>query len=136
MSLRKELIAAGQPIGESIAVGGSTDLGVTVTTAMTTQANGYSITKTNTIVATSGATGNAMTLPQGLEQGDLLLVANLTANALTIFPPLGWQIHGAAVNASYSLAAQKTAYFSVCTNPDGVFPQGGFSNNVFTAQQG
>ena len=133
---RKELIAAGESSAGAVASGGSTDLGVTTTVGMTTQANGYAITKANTVISGSGATGNAVTLPVAIEQGDVMMIANMTANAVLVFPPVGWQIHGAAVNASYSLAAQKTAYLTVVTNPDGVFPQGGFANNVISAQQG
>lgn len=144
MSLRKELIQAGQAIGEAIAVGGSTELGVTVTTSTnTSQATGYAITKSNTIVTTSGATPaagqNALTLPTTLEQGDWMQVANFTANVIYIWPGAGWGIHGLGQNASYSLAAGKTANFTVVTNPDAPFPQGAggaFTFNQLLAIQG
>ena len=136
MSFRKDMIAAGTDYSSAVAVGGSSDLGVTLTTAMTTQATAYAITKANTVVTVSGATGNAAIIPNTIDQGDWFQVSNFTANALSIFPPVGWAIHGAAVNTAYVVAASKTASFTVVTNPSGIFPQGGLTYNQLQAQQG
>ena len=136
MSFRKELISAGSDYSSAVAVGGSVNLGVTLTTAMTNQATAYPITTTNTVVTVSGASGNAMMISASLDQGDWFQVSNFTTNAINIFPPVGWAVHGAALNASYGVAANKTASFTVVTNPSGVFPQGGLTYNQLQAQQG
>lgn len=135
MPLRRELVAAGEMLTESLAVGGSFDLGVTLTTGMTNQATAYVATKANTVVTTSGASGNALMLMPA-DQGDWIQVANFTANAVTVFPPVGWAIHGLSVNASYSLAANKTATFTQVTDPMRPLPQGGLASHQFLAMQG
>ena len=142
MPLRKELISAGTAYAVAVADAGSADLGVAVTTAMTSQTNGYQITKANTAVTSSGATPasgqNALVLPANVDQGDWVQVSNFTANAIYVWPPVGWGIHGLGQNVTYSLAAGKTAAFTVVTNPEGVLPQGGgaFTFHQYQAMQG
>lgn len=135
MSTRKELINGGLYMQEAVATGGSTDLGVTVTTGMTTQANAYAIKSSNTVVTTSGASGNALVLPV-TDQGDWLQVANFTANTINIFPPTGWGIHTQGQNASYPLVANKTATFTTVTDPNKALPQGGLTFHQVLAMQG
>lgn len=59
-----------------------------------------------TVAASTGCLLNANPAP-----GDEILVANLGANALLVYPPVGGTIQGGSVNAGFSVAASKTAKF-------------------------
>jgi hypothetical protein len=64
----------------------------------------------NTVTTTAASTGVIM--PINGQPGDETFVANLGANALTIYPPTGESINALAANAGYSLAAAKSAYLA------------------------
>jgi hypothetical protein len=87
-----------------------------LTSAGTNQATGFLITNEysefGTVAASSAAVlpTNAQ-VPLGLSPGDVLVVVNLGANALLVFPPVGGFINALAVNVSLSVAAGKVAEF-------------------------
>lgn len=80
----------------------------TLTTAMTTAANGYVVGKDFTVVTTSGATGNAMVGSAKAESQDWHVIANQTANALAFFPATAaGKINGGTAGASFAIPANK-----------------------------
>jgi hypothetical protein len=143
MALRKELVQQGESFSGALAAAGTCDIGVTVNkSVMVSQATAYVIKACNTVVTTSDTTPtsgqNALVLPAAVDQGDWLQVANFTANVIYVWPPVGWGIHGLGQNTTYSLAAGKTANFSVVTDPNKPFNQGNgaFTFNQYLAIQG
>lgn len=137
MSTRKELINGGLYMQEAVATGGAVDLGVTVNkSVMVSQATAYKITASNTGVTTSDATPasgqNALVLP-ATDQGDWMQVSNFSANAIYIWPAVGWGIHGTGQNVTYLPAAGKTATFTTVTDANKPLPQG--AGAVFTFHQ-
>jgi hypothetical protein len=86
-----------------------------LTSAGTTQANALPLVHEYVEVATVAA-GSGVRLPTsveigGLTPGDPVVVANLGANALLVYPPVGGKIGTAAVNAALSVPAGKVATF-------------------------
>jgi hypothetical protein len=59
-----------------------------------------------TVAASTGAILGANPSP-----GDEIVVANLGANALLVYPPLGGNIQGGSTNAGFSVANGKSAKF-------------------------
>ncbi len=85
-----------------------------MTANATTQATATLLTFEYNEFGTVGASGAAV-LPNenqmGLTPGDELVVTNLGANTLSVFPPVGGYINALAVNTALSVAAGKTAHF-------------------------
>lgn len=115
MSTRKEMIQGGMYIMEAVAANGTFETGVDLT-GKAGQGARYATASNTIIVTTVASTGDSITLPAG-DQGDWIQLVNYSANAVKVYPPVGWKIHNAAVNASYNLPANKTAIFTQITDP-------------------
>lgn len=94
---------------------GSSQPKVGMTASNTTQATATVLAFEYNEFGTVGASGAAV-LPTsqqmgGVTPGDDIVVVNLGANALVVFPPVGGKIGTAAVNASVSVPAGKSARF-------------------------
>jgi hypothetical protein len=116
MPTRKEMIQGGLYIQEAIATQGAFETGVNLT--------GFAgqgtrpLAASNTVITTTvSGTGDSITLPAG-DQGDWVQIVNYSANAVKVYPPVGWKIHNGSVNASYNIAANKTAIFTQITDPN------------------
>lgn len=130
MPLRKELVAAGNMLTDAIAVGGSTNIGITATGATNITAVQLAAA-TNLITTTAAGTGVML---QVCDQGDFITVVNYGANVLKVYPPIGWKVHGAAVDVGFSVGANKSAMFTLLTDPNRPLPQGGLAAHEFFAQ--
>lgn len=77
-----------------------------LTSAGTTQADAYAITKDfswfGTVASSSGAV-----LPDTAEVGDVFMGVNAGANALSLYPPVGGNANGNTTNAAVSVASKK-----------------------------
>jgi hypothetical protein len=74
----------------------------------------------NVITTTAAATGVvlpaiAAVASAGVSVGDSYRVANLGANALAVYPPLGYTINSLAANTALSIPAGKVAEFNLIT---------------------
>lgn len=84
----------------------------------TTQATALQLTAVTNVLQTVGA-GSGVVLPStssGIapsqpQSGQPYLVVNGGANALNVYPPVGFQIDGLGANAPYSLASGKSQIF-------------------------
>jgi hypothetical protein len=85
------------------------DVANTLTATGTTQANALALSCANNIVTTAAAS-TGVRLPT-TSPGDSVLVANLGANALLVYPVVGGSIQGAAVNVGFSVPTLKSARF-------------------------
>ena len=82
----------------------------TITAGTTqTQAGGTPITKAASAVTTGNA-NDAVTLPKGLP-GEQVIIANLSAVALGVFPAVGDTIFPSAVNSVLAQTASKNAIY-------------------------
>jgi hypothetical protein len=130
MGSRKEMIASGTYVTEAVAVNGSFEYAVAATG--TTQATAYKMSANNMVVTTvTAGTNDGVILPVG-DQGDWLQIFNYSAAALKVYPPVGWGIHGGAVNTPITISANKAASFTQMTDPNrGALPAG-FSRHEFS----
>jgi len=85
------------------AIDGLTATGSTQGTALNLSAD------VNVVTTTAASTG--VLLPSNPSPGDEIVVANLGANALNVYPNTGGAIQALAANTAFSLAAGKTAKF-------------------------
>ena len=126
MSTRKELIQGGLYYTEAMAANGAFETNVNLT-GYAGQGARY-VTASNTVITTTVATtGDSITLTAG-DQGDWIQIVNYSANAVKVYPPVGWKVHNAAVNASYNLPANKTVMMTQMTDP---FTIGAGTNEYF-----
>lgn len=79
----------------------------TLTATGTTQTDALLLPATVNVFTTT-ASGTGARLPP-FEVSAGFIVANLGANALLLYPPVGGTINGGAANAAVSIAAGKTA---------------------------
>jgi hypothetical protein len=88
-----------------------------LTSAGTNQATGaliqHEYAEFGTVAASSAAVLPTSQQIGGLTAGDAILVANMGANALLVFPPVGGKINLLSANASLSVASGKTVKFIV-----------------------
>lgn len=107
MALLANLMAFGfSPFAAQATVG---DVGNNLTAAGSTQVTALDLTAATNIVTTTAASTGVQLQPTN--QGDSVLVANLGANALLVYPASGGIINALAANAGFSVAAGKTAIF-------------------------
>lgn len=94
----------------------SVETGITAS-ATQTQAGGYALTKAVSVVATSAASGNAVTLP-ALTAGQSVLVFNNGANPIKVFPNgASDTIDGGSAAASVTLTnANRCEFVCVAAN--------------------
>lgn len=86
---------------------------LTASAAGANQGTATAITKDITAFTTVAASTGAI-LPKATVPGESYLVANLGANALALYPPVGHSINSGAANASVSVAAAKAARAVYC----------------------
>lgn len=91
----------------------------TLTASVTqTQAGGTKITSASAVVTTANA-NDAVTLPKGFA-GLQIFIANLSANALGVFPAAGDIIFPSAADAVLAQSASKNAIYKVAKVASGV----------------
>ena len=79
-----------------------------ISAAGTTQAGATALTGDVNVVTTTGS-GAGVVVMATLDVGDSIVVANLGANGLAVYPPSGGAINGGSANAAVSVAAGKVA---------------------------
>jgi len=109
-----KMVNAGLSAGTAAMIGG--DIQDNVTATGTTQATAAPIYGDNVIVTTTPASSGVIFSGASLSAGDILQVYNLGANALLVYPVVGSTINALAVNAGFSVAAGKAAFFTVRAN--------------------
>ncbi len=106
-----DMMGTGVPAPAARAMRGSMQLAQTAlgSTQGTAFAIGVNITEFSTVAASTGAI-----LPNGPRQyrGDTYLVANQGANALSVYPPVGFAIGLTATKGAASGPSGQTAIFS------------------------
>jgi hypothetical protein len=88
------------------------------TTNLTVEATGNSqatakllSASTNVVTASTATTGIGLRLPAQWTPGDRMYVANVTGNALSVYPPAGKKVNGGTDNAAVTLKANAMAVF-------------------------
>lgn len=110
MAFKSNLTGLGMSPGVSLNVCEG-DLDNTVTaTGSTSQANSYPISKSFTVVTTTGA-NTGVRLPSFLNVGDECVIANNGASTLFVYPPVGGIINGGSSNAKVDIATLKCGRF-------------------------
>lgn len=66
---------------------------------------------TNVVTASTETTGIALRLPAQWTPGDRMYVANVTGEALSVFPPAGKKVNGGSDDAAVTLKANAMAVF-------------------------
>lgn len=112
MSFKTDLMGTGTPAAQATAIIGSVTSGLTALGSTQGTALGLtsSFNQFSSVPASTGAI-----LPSFMQPGDTLCVSNNGANALLVYPPTGAQIGAGATNAGFSVAAGKTACFTMVT---------------------
>ena len=129
MATKREMVMCGTYDAEAIGVSGMFDYNVAALGG--TQAAAYQMKFSNTVVKTATvSTAEGLVLPQG-SPGDWLQVFNYSGVAIKVYPPLGWALHGGAVNAAVSVPAGKSAQFTQMTDPTKGYLPAGFSQHEY-----
>lgn len=104
----KNLIGTGNSALSSQAISGFTATGLTATGSAQTDALQLSsdINEFTTVASSTGAK-----LPANSSPGDECVVANYGAQTLSVYGQTGESITNGSVNAAFSVAANKSAYF-------------------------
>jgi hypothetical protein len=103
----KMIASTGRMAFKSIAIG--------ISAAGSTQGTATALTKTFNVISTVGA-GQGVKLPSP-EAGEILLVANQGANALSVYPDTGHSINNLASNAALSVATDtRRLFFATASN--------------------
>lgn len=107
------MMGTGTPAAQALAIGGIvTD---SLTAAGSTQGTALGLpSNVNRFTTVAASTGTI--LPSTAQASDEFFVSNSGANALLVYPPTGAAIGAGAVNAGFSVATNKSAYF-VCISP-------------------
>jgi hypothetical protein len=108
MAIRQRLTGTSVPPITAANIAGNVADGLTATGA--TQLTALLITEELNVFTTVAA-GSGAILRGDLGPGDEQDAANYGANALLVYPPLGGTMQNGAVNAGFSVAANKTAKF-------------------------
>lgn len=90
------------------------DVADNLTATGTTQATALKLSAAENVVTTAAAS-TGVQLP-AMGPGDSVLVANLGANALLVYPQTGGAIQTGAANAGFSVPTLKTAIFTARAN--------------------
>jgi hypothetical protein len=108
MATTEALMALG--MGAELAKRVGYEPGALTTTATATQGSGALIGPGNKIVAlTSHSNTGSVTLPTAMEQGDQIVIENISANTANLYPPTGGIINGNSANAAYTIEAAGSA---------------------------
>ncbi|WP_406807457.1 tail fiber/spike domain-containing protein [Citrobacter freundii] len=83
-------------------------------------ATGYGVTAGCVVVNTTGlGTGTRLPSTTDVGTGYSVQIANISANAISIYPSVGQQILGLGINNPYSMAALSSAIFTVSDSSSG-----------------
>jgi hypothetical protein len=115
MTTIQKLMGSGVPATQAQ----STVAGVPLTAqtaAGTTQGNAYAVTSDFVVFSTVAASSGARLPAQNGASltalaGDVYVIVNYGANALSVYPPVGGNISNAGVNTAVSIPANKTGDF-------------------------
>lgn len=81
-----------------------------LTATGSTQVTAFQMSADTSVFTTVAAGTGALLTPAAIvTPGDEMQVANLGANALLVYPPLGGNINGGATNVGFSIPVGKTA---------------------------
>lgn len=106
----RNIMGCGIGAGAAAAINGvATD---SLTATGSTQGTALALSSDIAIFSTVAASTGAI-LPGNGSPSDSVLVHNLGANALTVYPATGQTINGGAANASFSIPASKAALFTL-----------------------
>lgn len=108
MAIQREIQSAGLSALACQAITGSQSL--TVTAAGATQATATALSSATNIVTTCALGANGVILPVN-QPGDSIIVSNVTAATLYVYPPVGGALAGATINQPYALAPNTTEDF-------------------------
>lgn len=103
----QQIMATGNSAASAQAIVGNAADNLTATGS--TQGTALAISAINSVVTTAAAS-TGVRLPLRVDVGSNYFVANLGANALTIYPGTGESINALAANAGLSLAAGSKAF--------------------------
>jgi hypothetical protein len=104
MPVPSRILGAGTSGGQTQAIAGTSQSGLTATGSSTTDA--LQLSADYSVVATTAASTGVKLFPA--EAGSLLMVANDGASTLAVYPPTGATIDGAA---SVTIATTKRRFF-------------------------
>lgn len=104
MPTLKNLLGVGVAPGQAEFIMGRSTSGLTATG--TTQTDAL-LLPTTVCEFTTVASGTGTRIPANLDPADKIYVHNAGANALSVYPPTGELIQSGAVNAAFSVAANK-----------------------------
>lgn len=104
----KNMMGAGIGAGTALLLNGTVVDGLAATGS--TQANALVLTNDVNVIGTV-ASGAGVRLLANPQPGDEILISNMGANTLLVYPAVGATIEGSAVNAPFSLPANATAEF-------------------------
>lgn len=106
MSLAKDLMQVGIPDQAAIRIGYQTG---TLTSAGTTEADAAACSATATLVQVTGAASSGIKVSSSAELGRPYVYANISANAILIYPPTGGNFNGDTTSTgTVPLAARGT----------------------------
>lgn len=108
-----KIVGSGTSSGSGAAISG--DVQDTVTAAGSTQATATPVYGDNVIVTTAAASTGVI-LQGTFSGGDEVVVANLGASSLSVYPPVGGKINSLAANAAFAVGAGKVALFIARTD--------------------
>lgn len=110
--IQKNLMGSGLSAGTAKSIAGRLVTGLT-STGSTSQANSLAVYSEINVVTTTGA-NTGVRLPS-LSAGDTMMIVNLGASTLFVYPPVGGALNGGSANAKIDVATLKAASL-VCIN--------------------
>ena len=111
----RNIMSTGQSAQAALSISGL--IADNLTAIGANQAGALLVTGDNNVFTTVAAGTGAIlpataTVSQGVQPGDEVQIANLGANPLSVYPPIGGTIQGGAANAAYAVPVGKTAVFT------------------------
>lgn len=109
MALQRLMMGTGVPPAQATAIAGGVSLAQTATG--NSQATAFALTSAITeFTTTAASTGAILPATGGIAVvGDCMVVANLGASTLSLYPAVGFAINGGTTNAAFSVPTLKTA---------------------------
>lgn len=108
MTTQTKIMASGMPAMTAVQIAGDNTSGITALGA--TQGTAQAVFSDINVV-TVAALSTGVILPSNRTVNDSMMVANLGANALSVYPPVGGNINAGAVNVAFSVPVAKVATF-------------------------
>lgn len=113
MALTQSLMAFGaSPLFAGAIVG---DVADSLTAAGSSQGTALKLNAVVNVVTTAAASTGVQLPP--MQTGDSVVVVNLGANSLSVYPLTGGAIQSGAANAAFAVASGKSAVFTARANP-------------------